>query len=115
MSRRNHRAFTLIELTIVVLVIGILAAIAFPNYLAARSNSRVKTCLSNLKRVEDAKEIWATENHAVATATPTEAQLLGDAVTGYIQAWPECPENGTYTINNVATRPTCSAAGHILP
>jgi hypothetical protein len=51
----------------------------------------------------------------VATATPTEAQLLGDAVTGYIQAWPECPENGTYTINNVATRPTCSAAGHILP
>jgi prepilin-type N-terminal cleavage/methylation domain-containing protein len=112
-SRR--RAFTLIEITIVVLVIGIIAAIAFPNYLAARTNSRIKTCLSNLKRIEDAKEMWAAENHAGPTSVPTQAQLLGDAVTGYMRSWPECPENGSYAIGNVATRPTCTVAGHTFP
>ena len=115
MPYRNRRAFTLIELTIVVLVIGILVAIAFPNYLAARTNSRIKVCLSNLKRIEDAKEMWATETHASSTSSPTQSQLLGDIITGYIQTWPECPTNGTYTIGNMSTRPTCSSAGHVMP
>lgn len=115
MTKQNQRGFTLIELSIVVLVIGILVAIAFPNYLAARTNSRIKTCLSNLRRIEDAKEMWAAENHGVPSSTPTQTQLVGDATTGYIKTWPECPENGTYAINNMSTRPSCSASGHVFP
>lgn len=115
MTKRNQRGFTLIELSIVVLVIGILVAIAFPNYLAARTNSRIKTCLSNLRRIEDAKEMWAQENNGRTTSVPTQIQLVGDATTGYIKSWPECPENGTYSINNMATRPTCTVTGHVFP
>jgi prepilin-type N-terminal cleavage/methylation domain-containing protein len=114
MSRRP-RGFTLIEITIAVLVVGILAAIALPNYMRARANSRIASCLSNLKRIEDAKEMWAAENRAGATATPTKAQLLGDATTGFMRSWPSCPENGTYAINDMTTRPTCTVAGHVFP
>ena len=111
----KQRGFTLIELTIVVLVIGILAAIAFPNYLRARTSSRTSTCMANLKRIEDAKELWAMETHASPTATPTQTQLIGDPVNGYMQAWPECPENGTYTIGDMQTRPACTVSDHVLP
>lgn len=114
MSRRQ-RGLTLIEMTIVVLVIGILAAVAFPNYLRARKNSRTSTCIANLKRIEDAKELWAMETHASATASPTETQLLGSPTEGYMQTWPTCPENGTYTIGDMSTRPTCTTAEHVLP
>lgn len=113
--RVRKKGFTLIEITIVVLVIGILAAIALPNYLRARTNSRTSTCLANLKRIEDAKEMWASENHAGPSTAPTQDQLMGTVVTGYLQAWPACPENGTYTIGDMSTRPTCTVTGHVMP
>lgn len=111
----RKRGFTLIEIAVVVLVIGILMAIAFPNYLAARENSRRQTCVANLKRIEEAKDLWATDQRKAATARPTQEDLLGDATNGYMKVWPECPQNGTYTIGDMMTRPTCSVSGHELP
>ncbi len=98
---------------IVVLIIGILMAIAVPNFLKARTSSQTKTCIANLKQIEGAKEQWAMETGQGATATPTQADLTG--ASGYIKTWPACPVNGTYTIGDMSTRPTCSVAGHVLP
>lgn len=115
---RQHgrsRGFTLVEISIVVLVIGVLASIGLPNYLTARNNTRRKACAANLKRIEDAKEQWAMETAQPATATPTRAQLLGGGTNGYLKTWPTCSENGTYEVGDMRTRPTCSTPGHGLP
>lgn len=112
--RKNiqKRAFTLVEIMIVVLIIGILLAIAVPNFVKARENSRIKTCIAELRRIEASKEQWAMENKKDGASVPVQADLVPD----YIKGWVECPAGGTYTINNVATAPTCSlGAPHIIP
>jgi len=101
---RSKKGFTLIEIMIVVLIIAILLAIAVPNFLHARETSRAKSCQGNLRQVETAKEQWAMDTKAAATATPG----WSDLVTTYIKTKPKCPSSGTYTIGNMSTRPTCS-------
>ena len=79
------RAFTLVEIMIVVLIIGSLLAIAVPNIVKARQSSRVQTVVANLKQLEAAKEQWTMEMRASSTATPTQAQL----VPNFLKKWPE--------------------------
>jgi prepilin-type N-terminal cleavage/methylation domain-containing protein len=116
-QRKREAGFTLIEIMIVVLIIGILLAIAVPNFVKARETSRQKTCISNLKQIDAAKEQWAMDFKKDTTATPTEANLTTeDASSGkYIKAYPSCPSGGTYTINAIGTAPVCDKAGHVLP
>ena len=104
-----RRGFTLIEIMIVVLIIGILLAIAVPNFVKAREASRTKACVSILKQIEAAKEQWAMDNKASATATPAMTDLVGSAA--YIKATPACPSSGTYTVGSMSANPSCSIAG----
>lgn len=113
--RKKAKGFTLVEIMIVVLIIGILMAIAVPNFIRARENSRRSTCVANLKQIDAAKEQWAMETRQAPGATPTQGDLLGAGGNGYIKSWPTCPSGGTYTINPVGTNPTCDQAGHVLP
>ena len=115
-AKKARRAFTLVEIMIVVLIIGILLAIAVPNFVKARESSRQKACIANLKQIEAAKEQWAMDTKASPTDTPTAAVLYGS--TAYVKTTPSCPSNGTYTIGDMSTRPTCNrptAEGHVLP
>ena len=119
MSRQTaaRRAFTLVEIMIVVLIIGILLAIAVPNFVRARESSRSKSCIANMKQIAAAKEEWALDNKQPTTATPAGTDLYGV----YTKEAPSCPSNGTYTINAVGTDPTCSIGvqqgynDHVLP
>ena len=106
----SRRGFTLVEIMIVVLIIGVLASIAVPNFIKARQSSRISTCTANLKRIETAKEQWILENRANAgdTVTPT------DLAPVYIKKFPTCPEAGTYDVKPVGQDPTCSVAEHHL-
>jgi prepilin-type N-terminal cleavage/methylation domain-containing protein len=98
----KNAGFTLVEIMIVVLIIGILLAIAVPNFVKARQNSRVQTVVGNLKQIESAKEQWAMDTGAASTATPTSADL----VPNYVKKWPSGPVSGTYAANNMSTLPT---------
>ena len=58
----RRSGFTLVEIMIVVLILGILLTIAVPNWMKAREGARAKSCLENLRSIEGAKEQWAMEN-----------------------------------------------------
>ena len=109
-SRKS--AFTLVEIMIVVAIIGLLAAIAIPNFIKAREASQKNACIANLKQIEGAKQTWALENKKVSSDTPGSTDLYGATV--YIRDEPTCPANGGYTIGDVGTRAVCSTAGHTL-
>jgi type IV pilus assembly protein PilA len=89
---RACRAFTLIELLIVILVMSILMAIALPLYLAAVSDSQVKTCRSNMQTIADAEQAYKTQSVAHAYTT-TLSNLLGN-----LGALPVCPNGGVYAV-----------------
>ena len=114
-KRRDERGFTLIEIMIVVLIIGILLAIAVPNFVKARETSRAKSCVSNLKQIDSAKEQWAMDNKKTTGDVPVMGDLAGGGNT-YIKKVPTCPSTTVaYTVNGVGTDPTCIIAATTTP
>jgi competence protein ComGC len=93
-------------------VIGLLAAIAIPNFVKAREASQKNACVANLRQIQGAKDTWALENKKTTSETPTAADLYGPQK--YIKGEPTCPAGGTYSINSVAETPTCSVPAHVM-
>src|SRR5713101_3885223 len=94
--------FTLVEIMIVVAIIGLLAAIAIPNFVKARTSSQKSACIANLKQIDGAKATWALENKKNNSDTPLTTDLFG--ATLYIRDQPSCPGGGVYTLNPVDTK-----------
>ena len=108
---KNTRGFTLVEIMIVVAIIGLLAAIAIPNFVQARTSARKSACINNLRLIESAKEQFALENNK----TTGDAVVAGD-IDAYLKGTTAvvlCPDDSTktfatsYTIDVVGTNASC--------
>ena len=114
----RKQGFTLVEIMIVVLIIGLLAAIAIPNFIKARKTTQMNACIDNLRAIEGAIE--------QALMAGTAATDLGATVLygsdAYIKVKPVCPAQKTvdYAIPTDGSRPTCTFDAdegyeHVLP
>lgn len=76
------KAFTLVEIMIVVAIIGLLAAIAIPNFVKARENAQLNSIFNNLRIVEGAKDQWALENKRGTGETIADIATISDYIKG---------------------------------
>ena len=93
-----------IAASVMIAPMGMMAAIAIPSFVKARSTSQKNACINNLRQLDSAKEQWALAEKKMTGDIPDEAGVL-EYVKG---GMPTCPAGGTYTLNAISANPTCS-------
>lgn len=121
----SKKGFTLVELMIVIVIMGILVAVAIPVYGAVTKNAEKKTCISNMRDMKSTASTWQMQGNdgdqftiassSVITAEPTYTAMFEGGKL------PACPAEGTYAVTITNNNPgytvevTCDVDGHVLP
>ena len=111
----NRKGFTLIELLIVVVIIGILAAIAIPKFANTKQKAVLASMKSDMRNLVTAQEAFFSDNNTFASAIAATQSATGAAfvpATGTVLAAPPAPAPGwSATVTNPAvtgTPATCA-------
>jgi len=91
--RRSHSAFTILEIMVVVILVGLLTAIVVPHVLKARDRANQQTCINNLRQIDQAIQLWAADSRSFPTDIVTHSNLIP-----YLRNLPTCPaiKNGSF-------------------
>jgi prepilin-type N-terminal cleavage/methylation domain-containing protein len=114
-TKKLSHAFTLVEIMFTMLIIGILIAIAVPNFRRTQASGRQKSCVKNLATILSAKEQWAMDFRKASTDIPVwPTDLVGPNL--YIKdAAPSCPTDGSlYIPGSINTMPQCGNTNAII-
>jgi type II secretory pathway pseudopilin PulG len=95
---------------IVVAIIGLLAAIAIPNFIKARATSQQNACINNLRQIDGAISEWALENGQSSGATANSTVISAYIKLNSANSVPGCPAGGNYTYGNVGAVPQISCS-----
>ena len=119
-TQSNNRlgGFTLVEIMIVIAIIGLLCAIAIPNYVRARADAQANVCINDMRQIDGAVQQFAIENgktvgYAVTYPTDLTPYIHMNATSRI----PVCPAGGSYTVAPVGGNPSvsCSLGNSVTP
>jgi type IV pilus assembly protein PilA len=111
---RKDEGFTLVELMVVVLIIGILVAVAIPVFNVARARSQERACMANQRTIEGAARTYLADDVG-NQLTDMAAQLWqGVLVPDFIATSPECPFDGSanYNFDGATGAVACPSGTH---
>jgi general secretion pathway protein G len=108
--------FTLVEIMIIVAIIGLLAAIAIPNFVKARATTQANACINNLRQIDSAASQFAIEQNKKTG----DGVNYPDDLTPYIKlnassSIPPCPAGGSYDCSTIGDPPTCDLSDTVTP
>ncbi len=112
---KKEEGFTLVELMVVVLIIGILVAIAIPVFNAAQDSAKKSACQNNLRVLDGAVQQWIAANPDNDPTDWGTSLTAAEADIGtYVKTWdPACPsDDSSYTVNAGDFACTYSAGAH---
>ena len=115
-KKPSKSAFTLVELMIVIAIIGLLAAVAIPNFVQARKTAQKNACVANLIQINKARIVWAETNSSKTNLDCSLDELILIGAAKGVLFHTNCPAGGTYNARTTATEPTaCSFKDHVIP
>lgn len=108
---KNCRGFTLVEIMIVVAIIALLAAVAIPNFVKSRRQTRLSACINNMRVIDNAIQQFLLANDK--SDDQYGSVVLSD-ITGqgnYVVVAPKCPaaSGAAYTIDGEGVH--CPSSG----
>jgi prepilin-type N-terminal cleavage/methylation domain-containing protein len=121
--KKNQKGFTLVEVLLVVVILGILAAVALPRFLTTRVESQFRTCQANLSAINGALEEYHFMHGEFPADNATFVSGVLQDLTRFPDGPPQCPadpdelnnDTNDYTMDGNNRCQCASGVGHILP
>ena len=111
---KNQKGFTLIEVLLIVVILGIIAAIAVPRLMSSKAEAQMTSCRANVANINTAIEKYFFDHNAYPATLDVLFTATQDSELYFPDGPPICGATGnstTYTMN-LNHRAKCNYAGH---